>query len=325
MSGEPDMNQARRGSLLSFTKMHGLGNDFMVVDAISQPFRLGTETIRELANRNFGIGFDQLLVVEPPGLPDVDFRYRIFNSDGSEVEQCGNGARCFARFVRDQRLTNKKVIRVQTAKGIIELRIGKGGLITVDMGVPELNPPAIPFAADRRKEVYTVEVGHETVELTAVSLGNPHGVLMVDNVDTAPVAELGPKLENHPRFPARANIGFLQILDRSHVRLRVFERGAGETLACGSGACAAVVAGRLRGVLDARVDVELLGGHLMVEWQGEGAPVMMEGSATSVFEGQLRLPGDSPPRRRRSTRPGDGKPAPNRQQRGRQTATSRHG
>jgi len=325
MSGEPDMNQARRGSLLSFTKMHGLGNDFMVVDAISQPFRLGTETIRELANRNFGIGFDQLLVVEPPGLPDVDFRYRIFNSDGSEVEQCGNGARCFARFVRDQRLTNKQVIRVQTAKGVIELRVGKNGLITVNMGVPELNPPAIPFAADQRKEVYTVEVGGETVELSAVSMGNPHGVLLVDDVDTSPVNELGPRLENHPRFPARANIGFLQILDRSHVRLRVFERGAGETLACGSGACAAVVAGRLRGVLDARVDVELLGGHLMVEWQGEGAPVMMEGSATSVFEGQLRLPGDSPPRRRRSTRPGDGKPAPNRQQRGRQTATSRHG
>jgi diaminopimelate epimerase len=332
MSGDPDMNQARRGSLLSFTKMHGLGNDFMVVDAISQPFRLSPETIRELANRNFGIGFDQLLVVEPPGLPDVDFRYRIFNSDGSEVEQCGNGARCFARFVRDQRLTNKKVIRVQTAKGVIELRSGKGGLITVDMGVPELNPPAIPFAADCRKDVYTVEVGQETVELTALSMGNPHGVLLVDNVDTASVAELGPRLENHPRFPARANIGFLQILDRGRVRLRVFERGAGETLACGSGACAAVVAGRLRGLLDARVDVELLGGHLMVEWQGEGSPVMMEGSATSVFEGQLRLPGDPPQRRRRSTRQGDGKTAQNsrngqnnesRKNRGRQTATSR--
>ena len=317
------MNQARRGSMLSFTKMHGLGNDFMVVDAISQPFRLGTDMIRELADRNFGIGFDQLLVVEPPGLPDVDFRYRIFNSDGSEVEQCGNGARCFARFVRDQRLTNKKIIRVQTAKGVIELRVGKGGLITVDMGVPELNPPAIPFAADRRQELYTVEVGEEIVELTAVSMGNPHGVLLVDNVDTAPVSELGPKLENHPRFPARANIGFLQILDRRHVRLRVFERGAGETLACGSGACAAVVAARLRGLIDARVDVELRGGHLVVEWQGEGTPVMMEGSATSVFEGQLRLPADSSPRKRRNTRQGDGKPAQNRQQRGRQPATSR--
>ena len=315
------MSQARRSTLLNFTKMHGLGNDFMVVDAISQPFRLSAETIRELASRNFGIGFDQLLVVEPPGLPDVDFRYRIFNSDGSEVEQCGNGARCFARFVRDQRLTNKKVIRVQTAKGVIELRMGKGGLVVVDMGAPELNPPAIPFAADRRKDVYTVEVGGDTVELSAVSMGNPHGILLVDDVDTAPVAELGPRLESHPRFPARANISFLQILDRRHVRLRVFERGAGETLACGSGACAAVVAGRLRGLLDSRVDVELRGGHLIVEWQGEGAPVMMEGPATSVFEGQLRLSGDlaypSNPtsRRRRNTRQGDGKPAQTRQRR----------
>ena len=271
------MSQQRRsqGPLLRFTKMHGLGNDFMVVDAISQPFRLRPDTIRDLANRNFGIGFDQLLVVEPPGLPDVDFRYRIFNADGSEVEQCGNGARCFARFVRDQHLTNKKVIRVQTAKGVIELRVGRDGMVMVNMGVPELNPPAIPFAADRRKDVYTVDV------------------------DT-----LGPKLERHPRFPARANIGFLQILDRSHARLRVFERGAGETLACGSGACAAVVAGCLRGLLDHRVEVELRGGKLVIEWQGDGTPVMMEGPATSVFEGQLRLPGDSGSRRRK----GSGRP-----------------
>ncbi len=320
------MNQPRRGQgpMLSFTKMHGLGNDFMVVDAISQPFRLRPETIRELADRHFGIGFDQLLVVEPPGLPDVDFRYRIFNSDGSEVEQCGNGARCFARFVRDQRLTNKKVIRVQTAKGVIELRVGRGGMVTVDMGVPELNPPAIPFAADRRKDIYTVEVGGETVELSAVSMGNPHGVLVVDDVDTAPVGELGPRLENHPRFPARANIGFLQIVDRTHARLRVFERGSGETMACGSGACAAVVAGCLRGLLDNRVDVELKGGHLVIEWQGEGSPVMMEGPTSSVFEGQLRLPGDQPLRRRRSTRQGDTRPGHQRQQnRHRQPVTSK--
>ncbi|MBO6851133.1 MAG: diaminopimelate epimerase, partial [Marinobacter sp.] len=255
---------------MRFTKMHGLGNDFMVVDAISQPFRLRPDMIRELADRNFGIGFDQLLVVEPPGLPDVDFRYRIFNSDGSEVEQCGNGARCFARFVRDQRLTNKRVIRVQTAKGVIELRIGRDGLVMVNMGVPELNPPAIPFAADQRKDVYTVEVDDQTVELSAVSMGNPHGVLLVDDVDSAPVETLGPRLENHPRFPARANIGFLQVIDRGHARLRVFERGSGETLACGSGACAAVVAGCLRGLLDARVEIELRGGRLIIEWQGEG-------------------------------------------------------
>ena len=298
------MTQQRRGQgpLLRFTKMHGLGNDFMVVDAISQQFRLSSEMIRELANRNFGIGFDQLLVVEPPGLPDVDFRYRIFNADGSEVEQCGNGARCFARFVRDQRLTNKRVIRVQTAKGIIELRVSKDGQVLVNMGVPELNPPAIPFAANCQKTVYTVDVEEQTVELSAVSMGNPHGVLVVDDVDTAPVSTLGPLLEKHPRFPARANIGFLQIIDRGHARLRVFERGSGETLACGSGACAAVVAGRLRGLLDERVKVELRGGPLVIEWQGEGTPVMMEGPASTVFDGQLRLPGDTPPRRRKSSR-----------------------
>lgn len=302
---DQEMNQQRRGQgpVLRFTKMHGLGNDFMVVDAISQPFRLRPETIRELADRNFGIGFDQLLVVEPPGLPDVDFRYRIFNADGSEVEQCGNGARCFARFVRDQRLTNKKIIRVQTAKGVIELRVGTDGMVMVNMGVPEFNPPAIPFAADCRKDVYTVEVDGQTVELSAVSLGNPHGVLLVDDVEQAPVETLGPRLEKHPRFPARANIGFLQIIDRGRVRLRVFERGSGETLACGSGACAAVVVGCLRGLLDHRVEVELRGGRLVIEWQGEGAPVMMEGPATSVFEGQLRLPGDNNGRRRRGGRP----------------------
>ncbi|GGE66783.1 diaminopimelate epimerase [Streptosporangium jomthongense] len=295
------MSPQRRnqGPLLRFTKMHGLGNDFMVVDAISQPFRLRPEMIRELADRNFGVGFDQLLVVEPPGLPDVDFRYRIFNADGSEVEQCGNGARCFAKFVRDQRLTNKKVIRVQTARGVIELRVIRDGVVMVNMGVPELNPPAIPFAAERRKTVYSVEVGSQTIELSAVSMGNPHAVILVDNVDTAPVSELGPRLENHPRFPSRANIGFLQILSRSRVRLRVYERGSGETLACGSGACAAVVAGCLRGLLDNRVEVELRGGRLTIEWQGEGSPVMMEGPATSVFEGQLRLPGDAAGSRRR--------------------------
>ncbi|HLV78475.1 MAG TPA: diaminopimelate epimerase [Marinobacter sp.] len=291
-----------QGALLRFTKMHGLGNDFMVVDAISQPFRLLPDLIRKLADRHCGVGFDQLLVVEPPGMPDVDFRYRIFNADGSEVEQCGNGARCFARFVRDQRLTNKRLIRVQTARGVIELKVGKDGQVLVNMGVPELNPPAIPFAADRQKTVYTVALDGQQIELSAVSMGNPHGVLLVESTDTAPVESLGPALERHPRFPARANIGFLQVLDRSHVRLRVFERGSGETLACGSGACAAVVAGRLRGLLDARVEVELRGGRLLIEWQGEGAPVMMSGPATTVFEGQLRLPAEAPPRRRKSPR-----------------------
>ena len=306
------MTGARRsqGPLLSFTKMHGLGNDFMVVDAISQPFRLRPEMIRKLADRHFGIGFDQLLVVEPPGLPDVDFRYRIFNADGSEVEQCGNGARCFARFVRDQRLTNRRVIRVQTAGGVIELKVGREGWVTVNMGVPELNPAAIPFAADERQVVYPVEVDGQVVELTAVSMGNPHGVLLVDDVDTAPVETLGPVLERHPRFPARANIGFLQVIDRGRARLRVFERGSGETLACGSGACAAVVAGQLRGLLDNQVRITLPGGDLVVEWQGEGAPVMMEGPTARVFDGQIRLPGENRRRGRRpSGRPSERRPA----------------
>ncbi|SET56005.1 diaminopimelate epimerase [Marinobacter segnicrescens] len=303
------MTGARRsqGPLLSFTKMHGLGNDFMVVDAISQPFRLRPEMIRKLADRHFGVGFDQLLVVEPPGLPDVDFRYRIFNADGSEVEQCGNGARCFARFVRDQRLTNRRVIRVQTAGGVIELRVGREGWVTVNMGVPELNPAAIPFAADERQVVYPIDVDGQSVELSAVSMGNPHGVLLVDDVDKAPVETLGPLLERHPRFPARANIGFLQIIDRGRARLRVFERGSGETLACGTGACAAVVAGQLRGLLDNQVRITLPGGDLVIEWQGEGAPVMMEGPTARVFDGQIRLPAE-PNQRRRNRRPSGRQP-----------------
>lgn len=297
-------------SALPFTKMHGLGNDFMVIDAVSQPLRLAPEMIKSLADRHFGIGFDQLLVVEPPGLPDVDFRYRIFNADGSEVEQCGNGARCFARFVRDQNLTNKRVIRVQTAGGVIELRVGKDGMVTVDMGVPELNPPAIPFAADQRKSVYTVEVDDKIVELSAVSMGNPHGVLLVDSVKTAPVESLGPRLERHPRFPAKANIGFMEVVNEQHIRLRVFERGSGETLACGSGACAAVVAGRLRGLLDEHVTVELPGGRLNIQWAGEGSPVLMEGPTARVYDGQIQVPGApaQPRRPRRNNRNGSRSP-----------------
>ena len=293
---------AALGGVLRFTKMHGLGNDFMVVDAVSQMFRLRPEMIRELADRHFGIGFDQLLVVEPPGLPDVDFRYRIFNADGSEVEQCGNGARCFARFVRDQRLTNKKVMRVQTAGGIIELRMEKDGLVKVDMGVPRLEPATIPFSADEFAPVYNVDVNGQNIELSAVSVGNPHGVVLTDDVDNAPVATLGPLLEKHWRFPAKANIGFMQIVNRNHIRLRVFERGCGETLACGTGACAAVVAGCLRGLLDPRVEVELPGGRLVIEWQGPGAAVMMDGPVANVFEGQLRLPAEPGTRRRKPAR-----------------------
>ncbi len=274
---------------IKFTKMHGLGNDFMVLDLISQHAHLRPEQIKRLADRNFGVGFDQLLVVEPPSRPDVDFRYRIFNADGSEVEQCGNGARCFARFVRDNRMTAKQLIRVETMKGIIELSVEKDGQVTVDMGAPILEPADIPFQAEARATVYPIEVDGRTYELSAVSMGNPHGVLLVNDVNRAPVTSLGPKLESHPRFPARANIGFLQIVNRQLVKLRVFERGVGETLACGTGACAAVVAGRLQGLLDEQVEVRLPGGSLRIRWAGEGQSVMMTGPATRVFEGEVRL------------------------------------
>lgn len=291
--------------LLRFTKMHGLGNDFIVIDGITQPLQLSPEQIRKLADRHFGIGFDQLLLVEPPGQPDVDFQYRIFNADGGEVEQCGNGARCFARFVRDQRLTNKRVIRVQTRNGVLELKVTKEGWVVVDMGVPRLEPAAIPFQADQRGITYTLEADGASYEISAVSMGNPHAVLLVDDVDTAPVETLGPVLERHPRFPERVNVGFMQVVSRDRIRLRVFERGVGETLACGTGACAAVVAGILRGLLDHRVEVAVRGGSLAIEWRGEGAPVMMEGPATRVFEGQAKLPG----RARRKGGRGDGERA----------------
>lgn len=290
MTPEP---RRQRGGWLRFTKMHGLGNDFMVVDAITQPVTLKPHQIRRMADRHLGVGFDQLLLVEPPERPDVDFRYRIFNADGGEVEQCGNGARCFARFVLDQKLTRKRDIRVQTPTGILELRVTEPGLVRVDMGEPELAPAAIPFAADAQALTYSVDVDGQEYELGAVSMGNPHAVLRVEDVDQAPVDTLGPKLEGHPRFPARANVGFMQVVSPESIRLRVFERGVGETRACGSGACAAVVAGRLQGILAERVAVSLSGGELTITWPGEGAPVTMEGPATRVFEGQIRLPGES--------------------------------
>jgi len=289
---------------LEFTKMHGLGNDFVVIDLVSQRVRLEPEQIRELADRNFGVGFDQLLLVEPPDSPDVDFRYRIFNADGSEVSQCGNGARCFARFVRDRRLTQKKVMRVETASGIIELRIDDTGWVTVDMGAPRFAPAEIPFVTDAAALTYQVEVAGRLVELSTVNMGNPHAVLLVEDADTAPVATLGPALENHPRFPERVNVGFLQIVDRQHVRLRVFERGSGETLACGTGACAAAVAGIRLGYLQSPVMVKLLGGELEISWEGEGRPVIMHGPTARVFEGVLRLPDFKPEREERLPRQG---------------------
>lgn len=275
--------------LLRFTKMHGLGNDFMVVDMVSQNLRLPYEKIRRLADRRFGIGFDQLLLVEPPTNPDMDFRYRIFNADGSEVEQCGNGARCFARFVRDKGLIGRDRIRVQTAGGNIELNIRSNGDVCVDMGMPRLDPEQVPFNAKQRSTTYPLQLDDQLIEVSVVSMGNPHCVCLVDDVYEAPVKTWGPIIEVHRDFPRKCNPGFMQILSVEEINLRVFERGVGETLACGTGACAAVVAGRQRGLLGDTVKVNLPGGSLSIHWPGEGSPVMMTGAATCVYEGCARL------------------------------------
>lgn len=272
---------------LRFTKMQGIGNDFVVFDAMRQRVELTPEIVRRYADRRFGIGCDQILLVEPPQLPGTDFHYRIFNADGSEVEQCGNGARCFARFVRDQGLTDKDTIPVGTAAGRIQLHVESDGQVRVDMGRPELRPDRIPFVAEAQADAYAIEVAGQTLTIGAVSMGNPHAVLLVDDLDSAPVAELGPLLESHPRFPQRVNVGFMQILSPQHVRLRVYERGAGETLACGTGACAAVVSGQLRGHLSGPTRVSLPGGDLVIEWAGPAHSVWMTGPATPVFQGEI--------------------------------------
>ena len=267
--------------------MHGLGNDFVVLDGISQKLDLRTEQLRWLADRHFGIGCDQILLIEKPTRSDVDFRYRIFNSDGGEVEQCGNGARCFVRYVHDHGLTDKTEIRVETVSGIIVPRLEADGAVTVDMGVPRFEPQAIPFLTDHRASIYLLSLTDKIIEISALSMGNPHAVQVVDDVDTAPIAIDGPQIERHASFPKRVNAGFMQILDRSHIKLRVYERGAGETLACGTGACAAVVAGIQRGLLDATVRVTTLGGDLLIRWAGEGQPVLMTGPAVEAFEGEI--------------------------------------
>ncbi len=274
---------------LRFTKMHGLGNDFVVLDAVRQQVSLTPEQVRFLADRHFGVGCDQVLLVEPARLPDTAFNYRIYNADGSEVEQCGNGARCFARFVREQGLTDADRIAVGTARGRIVLEIERDGQVQVDMGVPRLEPDDLPFVAPARQPSYLLEVGEETIEIGAVSIGNPHAVLLVDDVAAASVARLGPLIEHHPRFPRRVNVGFLAVRGRDRVDLRVHERGSGETLACGTGACAAVVYGRLRNLLDEQVRVRLPGGELRIAWQGEGTPVRMTGPAVKVYEGTIVL------------------------------------
>lgn len=272
---------------LKFTKMQGLGNDFMVIDQINQDFEPNPEQIKAWSDRNTGIGFDQLLLVSEPTKTGVEFRYRIFNADGSEVEQCGNGARCFARFVAEKGLTQNRSIPVETCTGNILLELKEDDNVTVNMGQPILAPDAIPLMADSAAETYEFLVDNTAYQLSCISMGNPHGVLLVNNTETAPVNKLGPRLENHPKFPNRANIGFMQIIDRSSIKLRVFERGVGETRACGTGACAAAVAAIQRGLTDNVVAVTLPGGTLQIEWQGGNAPVLMTGPATTVYEGIL--------------------------------------
>ena len=270
-----------------FSKMHGLGNDFMVVDCITQNIFFSPDLIRRLADRHTGVGFDQLLVVEAPYDPETDFHYRIFNADGSEVEQCGNGARCFARFVRMKGLTNKYSINVSTKKGKMVLKIEENDLITVNMGIPEFEPSKIPFKAKQPEKTYILRTDAHTLFCGAVSMGNPHVVTVVDDVDTADVDTLGPLLESHERFPERVNAGFMQVVNREEVRLRVYERGAGETQACGSGACGAVAVGITQGLLAENVKVSLPGGDLHISWQGPGKALYMTGPATHVFDGQL--------------------------------------
>ncbi|MSP86368.1 MAG: diaminopimelate epimerase [Methylotenera sp.] len=276
-----------KSTQLKFTKMHGAGNDFMVIDAINQAVHLTVEQIQRLAHRQFGVGFDQLLLVETSTI--ADFKYRIFNADGSEVAQCGNGARCFVRFVVEQGLSHQLEIRVETASGIITPKLEENGLVTVNMGAPKFEPSAIPFIADACASSYSLIVSNHSVEISAVSMGNPHAVQIVEDVENAPVVSLGRQIELHPRFPERVNAGFMQIIDRQHIKLRVFERGSGETLACGTGACAAVVAGIQLGQLQSPVTVSARGGELHIVWQGGNAPVMMTGPAVTVFTGSITL------------------------------------
>ncbi len=271
-----------------FTKMHGASNDFIVINAMQSPFSLSSDTIRTLAHRQTGIGFDQLLVVEPSQV--ADFKYRIFNADGGEVSQCGNGARCFARFVADRGLTDQQSMSVETASGIIHPTLTEDGQVTVDMGEPQFSPETIPFNAAAQSTRYSIHVDGEAVDISALSMGNPHAVLVVDAVDTAPVPTLGPAIESHPDFPEHVNVGFMEVLDKHSINLRVYERGSGETLACGTGACAAVVAGVQRGLLVTPVTVHARGGDLIIDWRGEGHTVMMTGPAETVYTGEIELP-----------------------------------
>lgn len=280
-------------TILKFTKMHGLGNDFMVIDGINQTFDASQAPLVLWSNRNTGVGFDQLLLVEPSNSEAVDFRYRIFNADGSEVEQCGNGARCFVRFVTDKGLTDKRQIVVETSSGVIIPSLNDNGLISVNMGKPRFEPAEIPFITSSGEAAdaltHLVMLGLESVPVSCINVGNPHAVILVDDVATAPVSRWGEAIETHPQFPDRVNVDFMQVIDEQHIKLRVFERGTGETLACGTGSCAAVVAGIRLGFLDAGVPIKvsLPGGELFIEWQ-PGDDIMMTGPAQTVFEGELQ-------------------------------------
>ena len=274
---------------LRFAKMHGLGNDFVVLDALDAAVKLDEPRVRELADRRTGIGFDQLLLLEAPKAGQFHANYRIFNADGGEVEQCGNGVRCVARYLANHGVVKNGEVRLGTIAGPVQAELTADGLVRANMGVPRLEPAEIPFTAAARAMVYELDVDGRSVEIGAVSMGNPHAILDVPDVAAAPVTELGPRIEHHPRFPKRANVGFASWQDRKAMRLRVWERGTGETLACGTGACAAVVWGRLLGWLDESVTVELRGGRLVVSWRGEGEPVWMTGPAVTVYEGQVEL------------------------------------
>jgi len=274
---------------IRFTKMHGLGNDFVVIDAVTQAVTMTDELARRLADRHTGIGCDQILLVEPPSRPDIDFKYRIFNADGSEVAQCGNGARCFAKFVRDRRLTGKNLLNVETYAGTLQLSIGDKHNYSATLGIPNFEPAQIPFEAAQEALTYAINVGEQSLNIAAVSLGNPHAVLQVADIQQAPIDELGPLLESHTRFPERVNVGFMEPVSRHEINLRVYERGAGETQACGSGACAAAVAGIAQDLLDSPVKVNLPGGSLTITWQGANQPVSVTGPATTVYQGRIRL------------------------------------
>jgi diaminopimelate epimerase len=273
---------------LKFTKMHGLGNDFVVIDGVNQSLSLSSTQLHHLADRHFGIGCDQILLIEPAE-GEVDFRYRIFNADGGEVEQCGNGARCFGRYVYDRGMTTKKEIHVETLGGLIIPRLEANGDVTVNMGMPKFEPQDIPFIAEKRARIYSLDIDNRQVKIGAVSMGNPHAVQQVLDVNHAPILTEGPLIEGHPRFPQRVNAGYMEVMDRGHIRLRVYERGVGETLACGTGACAAVVTGIEQGLLEPTVKVSFLGGDVVIHWEGGDEPVWMTGPAVAVFDGEIDL------------------------------------